>query len=261
MRKIIIVVAALVVGSSLAWAAPLNFDDAEFDYSDSGIDTAYVSLAKNDTGGLDISFTSEEPEAAVATVNVEDQVRGYDEDGDNAYSEEQFYVVNPDAATTFEDVELQYVGLEFERVILLHEEQNFEAVKEAYFSQLEQLGFTLTPEREEANLEVYTMESGGETVRLFLTNQGNDTQVSFIKMSTAPNSASGQFSFATSNLHITCTERMQRRGTLDAMKPKVLPSTPLYPLMFQSHGQLQSTGQQGSLSYLRTMTLERTLSV
>jgi hypothetical protein len=179
MKKLIGVLAIGLVSLSLAWAKPLNFEDKNFDYSDDGLETAYVSLAKNAEGGLQIDFTSEEIPTAVATVDVEDQVTGYDTEGDNAYWDEQVYVINPDAATTFEGVDLEYRGLSFQRVTLVHESQNFEEVKAAYMAQLEQLGFTLTSEPQDANVEVYTMESGEDTIRMILNNQGNDTQVTF----------------------------------------------------------------------------------
>lgn len=179
MKKLMGMLAIGLVSLSVAWAKPLNFEDENFDYSDDGLETAYVSLAKNETGGLEIDFSSKEVATAVASVDVEDQVTGYDTEGDNAYWDRQIYVINPDAANTFEGVDLEYRGLSFQRVTLVHESQNFEDVKAGYMAQLEQLGFTLTPERQDANVEVYTMESGEDTLRMILTNQGNDTQVTF----------------------------------------------------------------------------------
>jgi hypothetical protein len=179
MKRVIGLIFIGLVTMSFAWAKPLDFEDGNFDYSDDGLETAYVSLAKNDTGGLDIVFSSEETPEAVATVDVEDQVAGYDTADDSAFWEARTYVVNAENANTFDSVDLDYRGLGFQRVTLVHESQNFQIVREAYLSQLEQLGFALEPERLDSNTEVYTLQSGEDTVRVIMNDRGSDTQVTF----------------------------------------------------------------------------------
>jgi hypothetical protein len=78
MKRVAAVLATALLVASFAWAKPLDFEDEKFDFSDSGLETAYVTLAKNAESGLEIDFSSEEIEGAIATVDVEDQVQGYD---------------------------------------------------------------------------------------------------------------------------------------------------------------------------------------
>lgn len=182
MKKIAAVLATGLLVASFAWAKPLEFEDSGFDYSDGGLDTAYISLAKNDEGGLEIDFSSAETEGVVATVDVEDQVQGYDtSDSTEAFWQESSLRSNDLAANTLEGVDLDYRGNEFERVTLVHADQTYTDVKDAYMTALEGLGFTLTPEEQalDVSVDIYTLESAGETLRVLFVNQGADTQVTF----------------------------------------------------------------------------------
>lgn len=168
--------------ASFAWAKPLNFEDERFDFSDSDLETAYVTLAKSDEGGLEIDFSSEEVEGAVATVDVEDQVQGYStDDSTEVFWQENSLRSNPSAANTLTGVDLDFRGNEFKRVTLVHAEQNFNVVMESYLTNLEGLGFTPTPQEGAGNVEIYTLESAGETLRILFVNQGSDVQVTFVE--------------------------------------------------------------------------------
>lgn len=190
MKKVTILLVSSLLVASFAWAKPLDFEDEGFDYSDSDLETAYVTLAKNDEGGLEIDFSSVEPENAVATVDVEDQVQGYDtDDSTEVFWQESALATNPTAANTLEGVDLAFAGNEFQRVTLMHEGQNFDVVQENYLTALQELGFTPTPVEQEgpvANVDIYTLESGGETLRVLFVNQGTDTQVTFTESQTQP---------------------------------------------------------------------------
>jgi hypothetical protein len=184
MKKVTALLITGLLVASLAWAKPLEFEDEGFDFSDSGLETAYVTLAKNDDGGLEIDFGSEEVEGAVATVDVEDQVQGYDtSDSTEVFWIESSLRANALAANTLEGVDLDYRGNEFERVTLVHADQTYKEVQESYMAALEGLGFTLTPEEQalESNVDIYTLESAGETLRVLFVNQGADTQVTFVQ--------------------------------------------------------------------------------
>jgi hypothetical protein len=185
MKKIAAVLAASLVVASFAWAKPLDFSDNDFDFSDSDLETAYVTLTKNDEGGLEIDFSSLEPETSVATVDVEDQVMGYDtDDSTEVFWQESSASANPTTANVLEGVDLAYAGNEFQRVTLMHEGQNYDEVQANYMTALQELGFTLTPEVQDisvANLDSYTLESAGEILRVLFVNQGADTQVTFVQ--------------------------------------------------------------------------------
>lgn len=172
-------VGVVLLTASLVWAKPLDFNDTEFDYSDDGVDTAYVSLAKNDTGGLEIDFSSQASENAIATVDVEDQVLGYDTDGEDAFWEESAYRTNEVVASRFSDVDLDFRGNTFQRVTFLHQDQTFEVVREEYMAKLEELGFALTEEESSASVDIYTLQIEDDTVRVIFVDQGSDTQVTF----------------------------------------------------------------------------------
>jgi hypothetical protein len=180
MKKVAALLIAGLLTVSFAWAKPLSFEDEKFDFSDSDLETAYIALTKNDEGGLEIDFSSEEMEGAVATVDVEDQVQGYDT-GDSAevFWEESSLRSNPTVANSFTDVDLDFRGNTFQRVTLVHSEQNFDAVMQSYLTNLEGLGFTPTPQEGVGNVEIYTLESAGETLRVLFVNQGSDVQVTF----------------------------------------------------------------------------------
>jgi hypothetical protein len=180
MKKVLSLLVVGLLGASIAWAKPLNFEDANFDYSDEDLETAYIALAKDDTGALWLDFSSQESTSAVATIDVEDQVRGYDtDDTEVVFWEEDRLRATPDIANVFTDIDLDFRANAFQRVTLLHEGQNFATVRENYMAALEQLGFTLTPEAGAANTEIYTLQSAGETLRVLFVNQGADTQVTF----------------------------------------------------------------------------------
>jgi hypothetical protein len=184
MKKVAAVLATGLLVASFAWAKPLDFEDEQFDFSDSDLETAYVILAKNDEGGLKIDFSSAEVENAVATVDVEDQVQGYDtDDSTQVFWQESTLRTNQLAANVFGGVDLDYRGNEFERVTLVHASQPFSEVRENYLTALEGLGFTLTPEEQEleTGVDIYTLESAGETLRVLFVNQGADTQVTFVQ--------------------------------------------------------------------------------
>jgi hypothetical protein len=187
MKKVAAVLMTGLLVVSFAWAKPLDFEDESFDFSDGGLETAYVTLEKNAEGGLQIDFSSEEAETAVATVDVEDQVQGYDtSDSTEVFWEESSLRANDLAANTLTDVDLDYRGNEFERVTLVHADQTYKEVQESYMAALEGLGFTLTPEEQtlESNTDIYTLESAGETLRVLFVNQGADTQVTFVQDNT-----------------------------------------------------------------------------
>lgn len=183
MKKVAVFLGVSLLVASFAWAKPLEFQDDSFDYSDSDLETAYVTLAKNDEGGLEIDFSSVEPENAVATVDVEDQVQGYDtDDSSEVFWQESALRANPGAADTLEGVDLAFAGNEFQRVTLMHEGQNFDVVQENYLAALQELGFTPIPVEQEgsvSSVDIYTLESDGETLRVLFVNQGTDTQVTF----------------------------------------------------------------------------------
>ncbi len=185
MKKVSAFLVASLLVAGFAWAKPLEFQDADFDYSDSDLETAYVTLATNADGGLEIDFSSVEPDNAVATVDVEDQVQGYDtDDSTEVFWQESSLSTNPVAASVLEGVDLAYAGNAFQRVTLMHESQNFDTVQESYLAALQELGFTLTPEVQEgavANVDIYTFGSAGETLRVLFVNQGADTQVTFVE--------------------------------------------------------------------------------
>ncbi|MGL4611481.1 MAG: hypothetical protein ACRCYY_17675 [Trueperaceae bacterium] len=165
---------------SVAWAKPIEFNDAGFDYSDNGVDTAYVTLMKNEEGGLGIDFASSASDTTVATVNVEDEVSGYDtSDVTDAYWNASRFATSNASADTFSGVDLEESGLGFRLVTLVHEDQKFADVKAAYVAQLEALGFTITPESAVQTTEVFTIQSADETIRVIMSNQGDDTQVTF----------------------------------------------------------------------------------
>jgi hypothetical protein len=184
MKKIAAILATGVLVASFAWAKPLDFEDSRFDFSDGGLDTAYVSLVKSADGGLEIDFSSQEIEAAVATVNVEEQVQGYDtSNSTEAFWQEASFRNNDLAANILDGVDLDYQGSEFKRVTLVHADQNFDEVQASYMSALEGLGFTPTLEEQTArsSVDIYTLESAGTTLRVLFVDQGNDTQVTFVQ--------------------------------------------------------------------------------
>jgi hypothetical protein len=52
---------------------------------------------------------------------------------------------------------------------------------ESYLTNLAGLGFTPMPREGVGNVEIYTLESAGETLRVLFVNQGSDVQVTFVE--------------------------------------------------------------------------------
>jgi hypothetical protein len=185
MKKVAALLITGLLVASFAWAKPLDFEDSKFDFSDSDLETAYVTLAKSDDGGLQIDFASEEVEGAVATIDVEDQVAGYDTDDTTfVFWQESAERADPLLANVFTGVDLDFAGNTFQRVTLVHEGQSVDQVQESYMTALQELGFALTPEESQAGIasvDIYTLESAGETLRVLFVNQGADTQVTFVQ--------------------------------------------------------------------------------
>jgi hypothetical protein len=173
-----LVVAGLITLGS-AQAKSLEFSDDQFDYSDSGLETAYIMLA-NDGGTLELSLSSQASDNAVATIDVTDEVAGYDTDNNDAlFWIESNYRVQKDAAAMFSDIDLDFRANHFERVTLTHKDQLYATVKESYLSKLEALGYTCEMMESKSNADIYRLQSGDETLRLIFIHQGNDTQVTF----------------------------------------------------------------------------------
>jgi hypothetical protein len=174
----VFLLAALVFFGTVQ-AKPLEFNDETFDYSDSDLETAYITL-QNVDGALKFNLSSLSSTNDVATIDVTDEVVGYDTDSSSTvFWQESYYRTQSDAANVLSAVTLDYRGNQFEGVTLVHGNQLYEVIKMSYLKQLEALGFTLELIASDANVDVYTIQVSDGSLRMVFSHQGNGTQVNF----------------------------------------------------------------------------------
>jgi len=165
---------ALALGLGLAFG--LGFDESGFDFSDSGIATAYISLS-NVGGGLVVHFTDAAVAGAVATIDVDNEVLGFDPN-DHAdamlASKVQASLGNADA---FSRVSLRHCDCDFAQMSFTHEEQALPQVEAAYAERLVALGYELTALDGTTNIHAYQAVRGPEFVRLVFARKGAGTVV------------------------------------------------------------------------------------
>lgn len=182
MKRVLVrvcVAAALVLGLGFAFA--LGFDESGFDFSDSGIATAYLTLSRVG-GGLVVHFDDATSAGVVGTIDVDNQVAGFDTSDPADFQQVSKVRTTMGYADVFAGVTLQHCACDFTQMTFLHDGQALSIVEAAYTDRLQALGYTLTRSDVSSNIHTYEAVQGDETVRLVFARQGTDTQVTLKSM-------------------------------------------------------------------------------
>jgi len=177
MKALLRILALATLATIVSVAMAIGFDESGFDFSDDGLDTAYVALTTNADTGLTILVSSAELPGFIATVDVGDQIPGFDTD---EFSEVSYYRGRTDwSARLMDDVSLVQANRQVRQVSLTFADQPLDTIEGTLMARLTQLGYTVVDTGGTANIHIFVLNSGDENVRMVLYRTGPTTRLTF----------------------------------------------------------------------------------